>query len=164
MVLVTMPTRKQQIVFGDPFYNELLGYFTLPQLLSNYGLPSSVLIYAWSLDPLFKAPYDPFSVVVIYADIGIMAEYIASNEVVGDMYRGCPTQGYLTLRTWDPKLGISLLQIASMGAGDGVNENSFEHFKPLQEATSMSLDDFYLRFKDPASTKCLEAPVDIWDR
>ena len=164
LVLVTQPMRDEKIAFGDPYYDELLGYYRLPQLLSNYGPPSDVLIATWSYEPMLRADYEPFIVVVIYSDLGIMAEYVAPKELVNDAYRGCPTQGYLTLRTWDPESGISLKKIASMGAAEGISENAYDYFRPIEEATSMTLDEFYQTFKNPDTTACLETPADIWPR
>jgi hypothetical protein len=161
LVLVTWPMRDGVVAFNEPYYKELLGYYRLSQLLTNYGRPSDVLIATWPHDPFLKADYDPFSVVVLYTEVGIMAEYIAPTEKVGDRYRGCPIQGYLTLRTWDPEQAVPLAKIAAMGAGRGINENSIDYFKSIEEATSMTLDEFYRVFKYPDNTTCLEA-LDLW--
>lgn len=163
LAFVTFPTRESIAVFGEPYYMDLLYYYLLPQLLNNYGRPSIVLIAPWPHDPFMDADYDPFSVVVIYQDLGIMAEYIAPNELDGGYYRACPVQGYLTLRTWDPNQVIPLEKIAALGAGIGISETSFDYFKPIEEATSISLEEFYQTFTDAQDTSCLETPVELWE-
>ncbi len=66
-------TREHQEVFGDPLLNKIMQYYLLPQLLSNYGPPSSILIGAWHDDPFLKAPYTEFSTVLVYYDLGSYA-------------------------------------------------------------------------------------------
>jgi len=83
--LVTAPQRENKYVFGDSNYLDLLENYTLPELLSNYGLPSEVLVMAFPYDPFLKADYEPFSLVVIYSDLGIMAEYISPTQWIGEM-------------------------------------------------------------------------------
>lgn len=162
LVLVTWPMRDGIVAFDELHYKELLGYYRLPQLLTNYGEPSDILIATWPPDPFLKADYDPFSIVVLYTEQGIMAEYIAPAKRVGDLYQGCPTQGYLTLRTWDPEQAIPLPKIAAMGAGVGIGENSIDYFKPIEEATSMTASEFFQVFKVPDNEICLETPIDLW--
>lgn len=160
--LVTRPQRDQKSVFGDSTYSNLTEYYSLPQLLSNYGLPSDVLVISFPHDPFVKADYDPFSIVVIYEELGIMAEYISPTQRVGDQSRGCPGQSYLTLRTWDTKKNIPLKKIASIAAGDGISETAYDYFLPVQDATSMSISDFYNTFKEPDTNQCLEVPSNLW--
>jgi hypothetical protein len=130
---------------------------------------------AFPRDPFLNADYEPFSLVVIYADLGIMAEYIFPTEWIGDMVelptpnlfvgeiaRGCPSQGRVILRTWDPKKNIDLKKIASIAAGEGINENSYDFFKPIQDAASISVNDFYNKFKEPNNNKCLDVPSTVW--
>ncbi len=160
--LVTWPQRDQRVVFGDKNYSDLIEYYSLPSLLSNYGLPSEVLVISFPHDPFLKAPYDAFSIVVIYKELGIMAEYIAPTQRIEDKVRGCPDQSYLTLRTWDTKKDISLKKIASIAAGDGISETAYDYFVPIQDATSMSIDDFYNIYKEPGNNQCLEVPSKLW--
>ncbi len=147
----------------------------LPQLLSNYGMPSEVLVIAFPYDIFSKADYEPFSIVVIYSDLGIMAEYVSPTQWVGKMVelptpglsvgeiaRGCPSQSYLTLRTWDVKKNIPIREIASIASGEGISETAYDYFFPIQEATSMSINDFYEKFKEPNNTLCLDLPSSLW--
>lgn len=173
--LATTSQKDGMYVFGDNNYSELLNYYTLPQLLSNYGLPSDVLVIAFPYDPFLKADYEPFSIVVIYSNLGIMAEYISPTQWIGEMVelptpnlwvgeitRGCPSQGYLTLRTWDVRKNISIKRIASIAAGEGMSETAYDYYAPIQEATSMSINEFYNTFKQPNNTQCLDVLSNLW--
>ena len=134
----------------------------LPQVLSNYGQPSSVLLGVWREDFL-KAPYDPFSVVVVYSDLGFLIEYVAPSKLVGDYLQGCITEEvYLTLWSWDTDKDLSFAEVVSVKSIDeGFTTGSAEYFRPLEEATSMTLDEFHQIFKDPNNTQCLEFPVEL---
>jgi len=169
--LVADTQQDNEYVFGDSSSLDLTEYYNLPQLLSNYGLPSDVLVVAWPHDPFLKADYEPFSLVVIYSNLGIMAEYISPTQWIGEMVelptpdlwvgesaRGCPNQSYLTLRTWDVKKNIPIREIASIAAGEGIDANAYDYFVPIQKATSMSLNDFYNTFKEPNNNQCIEVP------
>jgi len=175
LTLVTTPQRENKYVFGNSNYLDLLEYYTLPQLLSNYGLPSEVLVIAFPYDPFLKADYEPFSLVIIYSDLGIMAEYISPTQWIGEMMelttpdlwvgesaRGCPFQSYLTLRTWDVKKNIPIKEIASIAAGEGMSDTAYDYFVPIQKATSMSIEDFYIKFKEPDNNQCIELSSIFW--
>lgn len=169
--LVATPQRDQKYVYGDSNYSDLIKYYTLPRLLSNYGVPSDVLVIAFPHDIFSKADYEPFSIVVIYLDLGIMAEYISPTQWVGEMVelptpglsvgeiaRGCPSQSRLTLRTWDVNKNIPIKKIASIASGEGMSETAYDYFVPIQKATSMSINDFYNTFKEPNNNICLDLP------
>jgi len=47
-------------------------------------------------------------------------------------------------------------------AGSEINELNMVYFKSVEEATSMSLDEFYQTFKNPSYTDCLETPQKLW--
>lgn len=166
--LVTIPQKNQKHIYGNNNYSELIQYYTLPYLLNNYGVPSEVLVLAFPRDPFLHADYEPFSFVVIYSEIGIMAEYISPTQWigemkelstpslwVGDIARGCPSQSILTLRTWDIKKNIPIKKIASIATSEGISETAYDYFKPIQDVTSMSINDFYEIFKDPKNTQCI---------
>jgi hypothetical protein len=101
-------------------------------------------------------------VVVIYKNLGIMAEYIAPAENDGNNVRWCPMQSYLTLGTWNPNSGIPLKSIAGMVATVGINEVNIDFFRPIEEATSMTVVDFYNTFQIIDEHICLETPRELW--
>jgi hypothetical protein len=49
-----------------------------------------------------------------------------------------------------------------MGAGVGIGENSTDYFKPIEEATSMTVSKFLQTFKVTDNEICLETPIDLW--
>jgi hypothetical protein len=175
--LVADAQQDNKYVYGDDNYSNLLEYYTLPELLSNYGVPSEVLVIAFPHDPFLKADYEPFSLVVIYSELGIMAEYITPTQWIGEMVelptpdlwaaeiaRGCPSQSSLTLRTWDVKKNIPIKEIASIAAGEGMSDTAYDYFVPIEKATLMSLNDFYNTFKESDNNQCIDVPSSrLWN-
>lgn len=162
MGLSTFPTYQDEAIFGSDFYTKVTYYYQLSQLLTNYGPPSSVLIAVWRYVPFLKADYEVFSVVVIYEDQGILVEYIAPVEQTERYFQGCPQLGFLDVRVWDPKSGLTLREIAATDAGEGLSGTSFDYFRLIDHATSITIDEFYEVFKNPNNTSCLTTPAKIW--
>jgi hypothetical protein len=151
-------------VFGDPFYKELLDYYLLPQILSNYGPPTEVRIMPFPDDPSYSANYKiPFSLVLFYPDQGIFIEYIFPRDKTGSQFNGCPSQtGYLSLITWSPETKLSLTDVVKWNSGLGINELNADYSKPIEEATGTSVNDFYQKYKDANNKACLVTPISIW--
>jgi len=72
-------------------------------------------------------------------------------------------RSYLSLRTWDPKQNISPKEVASIAASGGISESAHDHFKPIEEAAGMSVNNYYAKFADPAQSACLEVASNLWN-
>ena len=151
-----------EYAFGGSEYDQLFYYYTLPQIFSNYGPPASVYIGTWTEGPILGGPYIPFSVVLYYPETGFLIEYTSPNKKVGQYVQGCPQLSLFTLYTVSPDEDISLEKILSNSSGDGIRAENIDYFKPIEEATGMTIDEFYQKFKDPNNTECLETPIDLW--
>lgn len=149
------------VTYGDLFFDQLLQNYMLPQILSNYGRPTQVLILPYYDNSMYPPDYIvPLSLVLSYQGQGFFIEYILPRETVGDHYVGCPWKaGYLILKVWPPESERTLAEVIG---GGSVGINGLKFTKPIEEATSMTLDEFYQKFKDPVTTECLETPKDLW--
>jgi hypothetical protein len=147
--------------YGDSFFDQLLQNYMLQQILSNYGQPTQVVVMPYYDNPLNDPDFIiPFSLSLFYADQGIFVEYLFPRETVGDHYVGCPWKAaYIILQVWSPESHPSLSEIIQ---GNSVGINSLMFTKSIEESTSMTLEQFYQRFKDPNNTSCLETPIDLW--
>ncbi len=152
-------------VYGEPFFYQTLDYYLLPNILSEYGRPSDILIAPFPDDPDYPSDAKiPFSIVLFYQDKGIFAEYILPKGKNGENLVGCPTKaGYLTVIVWPPNQHLSIETVASMNTGLGINKLNVDYFKTIENATSMTVEDFYQTFKSPESTACIETPKNIWN-
>ena len=153
---------QSKVVFGNSTFIQLLGYYMLPNILSIYGEPDKVLIKPI----LYDAPYlvqDKFSLVLFFSERGFAVEYVFPLTKNNDGYVGCPMDsGYISIITWNPEHELSLAEIARRAIGNGMNELTIEYFKSLEEATSMTLDEFSQEFKIQEENKCLNTPLTIW--
>lgn len=159
--LGTRVVRENIPVFGEKQYNEILDYYSLGQILEYYGKPSEILVAAWPNDPFLKAPYDPFIVVLIYKEDGIIAEYVSPSERVDGKVHGCPTDSRISVRTYVAEENQSIEEIASVASGVEFNKSSYPFFKHIEEVAPLTLNEFYEEFKSSSGQICLDI-VDMW--
>jgi hypothetical protein len=147
---------------GHPFFKNLVGYYYLPQILKNYGKPSTVLAYPEWKDPDYPDNYVlEFSFFIVYYDLGFSLEYITLQETSGNFFVGCPSKGaFINLTTWDPALKPTLKEIAAWSTGYRINELTIDQYKPIEEVTSMSVEDFYKTFQNPNA--CVRTLKKVW--
>jgi hypothetical protein len=157
--------RVLEYIFGDEDLLDLVDDYTLPGILSTYGLPTSILIAPY-FDERPELP-DPswiwFSVVLIYEDHGFLAEYIMPRRMIDASFAACVNQNTeLTIISWDPNHSISLAEILSIKSGIGINKHFIDYVMPLDEATTMTIDEFAEAFQVPGTDACVYTPMELW--
>jgi hypothetical protein len=149
------------LALGSPGYEkeftEDLDNYLLSQLLATYGQPSEVLLRTY-LDP--EGMY-PFHLLLYYPEQGIMVRYIDLAERDEETLRFCPKQPGITLWLWSPERKMTIMDIAVTGAA-GFPENEVAYFRPLDEVTELSVEQFHQTFAQPADDTCLETPANLW--
>lgn len=146
-------------VYGDRVFNMELHDYLLPSILAAYGQPKQVLLTVLPDEP--DSPYmnwHPFSVAIIYPDKGLYIEFEMSRQTLGGNYCARLDSSHISLATWDPKHEMSLEYIVEKA---GLSITARNH-KSIEEATSLSVEDFYKVFRDPENITCLETPMKIW--
>ena len=94
-------------------------------------------------------------------DIG--SAVIASYEIIGEHYAACTTQIMeLKVVTWDPSNFKSLPNVLTSVSGIKLHEGIIDYFKPLEEATSLTLESFTEIFQDPETEACISTPMELW--
>lgn len=146
-------------ITGDPVFNERVRYYMLPNILSTYGTPSNILVAAYPNDPLSPGS-EPFSVVIIYEQQGFFIEYVSFRQSEANYYIGCPSKSHVAVSAWDRKTQRKQADIFLKG-GMVLNDTNFSYYKPIKEATSMTINDFVARFSAPTED-CLRTPISIW--
>jgi hypothetical protein len=149
-------------LYGDASFNKAFSNLLLPKILSDYGKPGKVLVAAFpdELDRPSEKWY-PFTLVLFYPDKGIFVEYIFPREQKGNDYIGCPWKAEIIVAVWDPNREISFVEVVK-DAGLQINELNIDYFLPVDEATSMTVDDFFQNFQDSTNTECLKTPMELW--
>lgn len=149
-------------VFETQIHNQLLEKYTLSQVLSTLGFPDQVYIVTAARKPS-RTTWWPFRVFVPYSELGIFIEYTSPLERVGDDVIGCPLEAHIDFWLASPEKKASYSQIFSnIGGWEYKKFPDFPDYKPLEEATGMTLEMFYQTFRDPNNLLCLETPADMW--
>lgn len=136
----------------DPYYLKLMHYYTISEILTNYGPPDNVWLRKEEGDAINKIPmrinllYLPESQGLrFFVSYYTIAKEEAENLIV------CPAQS---------EIGISVDYFENQNANDKfLRENDF---LPLNEVISMNMDDFYTTFITPNNTQCLEIPANVF--
>jgi hypothetical protein len=145
--------KYDQNVFDNPYFPQYISYYSLPNLLSNYGAPSKAYL---GIDLGREMGFDNlFHLYLDYFESGWGVHFIMPLRQEGDFYIGCPAQAFTVLSLWSPE------DIAT-AAENQAGLDEFGIYKPFEEVTNISLEEFYERHRDPNNTQCLETPVDKW--
>lgn len=150
--------------FDSPGFNNLFSYYMLPNILAVYGKPTQILV--WSFHQDLGSPYTwfPFTIVLLYEEKGFLIAYTAKREQANDVYIGCPLHSYFVLTSWVPGQEKTWRDAQSKLSGIGLNDGTVDEFRPVREVTSLSVDDFYRKFKDTNNKDCLSTPISLWQR
>jgi hypothetical protein len=149
-------------VFDSASFGERVGYFLLPHILSEQGMPEAVLI---STDggPERGRDVPGFYVLLFYPDQGLLVSYTTYRELAGANVRGCLSSAHVELELAPPGHGDSFSEYLSQTQWANLWPVPADspHWKPIEKATSMSLDEFYETFRQ-ATDQCIETPASIW--
>jgi hypothetical protein len=137
-------------IFDSQIFGERLGYYILPQVLSEQGIPTSVMI----------APHGGaagFGILLLYPERGLLIDYTAQMERVGSKIRGCPANAHVDMELFPPGKSDSFFEFLKQ-TDWAIKMN---YYKPLENITSMSVDEFYKIFSKPTD-QCIETPAKLW--
>jgi len=85
--------------------------------------------------------------------------YHGPAQKLGKTLRLCPSQADVGLVLWSPEYSMTLDRLANLG-NEVVGDMSW--FRSLEEATGMSVEQFYQSFVQPNNKLCLETPTNMW--
>jgi hypothetical protein len=143
-------------IFDSKFFGEKINAYTLPQVLSDLGVPGEALISTFG-GPLTRGGTGGFDLLLLYPDQGVLINYTTQLRLNGKEVRGCLTNAHVEMdlhASGQPALFNEALKKTDWA----VKMNSY---KPLEEATSMSVQDFYETFRVSTDT-CIETSAEIW--
>jgi len=145
-------------IYGLPSFIQRVEYYSLSHLLSEQGVPTSVMI-ASSGPGKNRRGSILTHIAVFYPDVGIWAQYttLVNEKEVGSSIISCPVNAHIEMTLVPPGNPDSFFSLLDK-TDWGITKNSY---KPLEEATSMSVEEFYEIFRNPTD-KCIETPVNLW--
>lgn len=137
-------------------------YYAIDNILSKYGKPTEVRVGAWYLEPMSDQYFEPFTISLYYPEKGFLIEYYGQNKNNSDKkWDLCPWQVHIYITSWDPDETLTIKQLG-MGTGDTWSPYNLDYFKPIQEASGISVDEFYNLFKDGSTQTCIETDATLW--
>jgi hypothetical protein len=132
--------------------------YQLAQLLTNYGKPAEVYINTF---PSSSTNTVPMLLILHYPEQGILAFYNTDARIVNGTVTVCQLENNPMLRLWAPAgEEKDRLEKQDLFALVG-NWKSSKPLLPLNEASSLSIDDFYKLFKSPGNG-CIKSPAELW--
>lgn len=145
-------------IYGSSTFIKRVQYYSLSHLLSEQGIPSSVMI-ASSGSSINRSGSINFDIVVLYPNQGIWARYTTSinEDQVGSIIISCPINSHIEMNLYPPGNPDSFYTLLEK-TDWSITKNSY---KPLEEATSMSVEEFYQTFQN-LTDKCIETPAKLW--
>lgn len=143
-------------VYDSSHFGERLRPYMLSNVLSENGTPTAVLI-ATDGGPE-RGKYVPgFYILLLYPNQGILVNYTTNRELVDGNVRGCPPNAHVEMELYPP--GQTELFFESLKQTDWAVK--MDYYRPLEEVTSMSLEQFYETFQQPTD-KCIETHANLW--
>jgi hypothetical protein len=134
------------------------GGITLSEMLSGYGIPKDILIFAKSSSSML--PYASYELVLYYPDQGIFAIYEGETQH-GRRLQICQSE-FITsypppyLYLWSPgknKTFDDIREEIQMPRG------RYAIYYPLEDLSGMSIEEFYTTYVDPMNANvCFEIP------
>ena len=137
----------------QPFYN-------LSTILTEYGEPEEVWIKALGLQDW--GAY----MLLSYPSQGFLAMYSFSvlpnrqKNVIPICFDGTQPETSRTLALWNSDNKWSVQEVSNRAASIWFDD--YPRYLPLQQATGLTLEEFYQTFKDGNPGACLETPLDLW--
>ena len=144
-------------VFDSSFFSEKVSAYMLSHVLSEQGVPESVLL-STSGGPLTRGGTGGFEIVLLYPNQGVFVHYTTQMYIIGKNVRGCLQNAHVKMDLFPMEdVDNFLFQIETATEWLYISDG----FKPLEETTSMPVDEFYNIFSHPTDN-CIETPANLW--
>ena len=150
---------RDRITYNHPDYYKRFAGYTLPSILTNLGKPTGVKVFA--TQTAIESGEYPFDIVLDYPEQGVSISYEGFTKMSGDQFQLCPQDTFFTLYLWSPH--YSDMSLVNNGRGRYfIPWEYLPRYKDVEDASGMTLDEFYSKFQDQGNQNCLIAPINIW--
>jgi hypothetical protein len=143
-------------VFDSKIFDERVSSYTLAHVLSEQGVPSSVMLATFG-GPLTRGSKGGFDILLLYPDQGVLVNYRTQMHLMGSTVRGCPANAYIQMELYPPGKPNAFLE--GLKHTDWVVK--LNDYKPLDEVTPMTIQEFYDLFRQPTD-KCIDTLAKLW--
>lgn len=151
-----------ETLFNSKTFGARLHLYMLSQVLSEQGIPTAVLISTNGGANLGNN-VPGFYILLFYPDQGILVSYTTNKQLVGGNLRGCPANAHVGLELFSSGHGDSFSEFLSQTQWANLWPVPADspNWKPVEKATSMSIEQFYETFRQPTD-KCIDTPAKLW--
>lgn len=151
-------------VFDSVDFGRRASYFMLPHVLTEQGRPDAVVISTLA-SPVTRTNstiVGGFDTVLLYPGQGLLVHYTTQMQLDGEKVRGCMANAHVELELYPSGERDSFAEYlaSTKWAGMWPVPNNL-YWKPIENATTMTLDQFYETFRQPTE-KCIETPASLW--
>lgn len=144
---------------GQSSYWQLFQKYSLQNVLSEYGLPSRVLIFAEMYQEEFLWDRDALHIRLLYPKKGIYVSYDMPLRRNGDNGTACLANANFSL--WLTSPDLSKFFEVWWENSQGYTNFSSTFDTPIEEAIGMNIESFYEIFSKE-SAPCITTPINIW--
>ena len=146
--------------FVEPAFAQATQSFQLTEILKLYGQPKQIMISTYSSQPLGWPVF--FDIQLFYPDHGFLIAYESLMVSSTNGYvKGCPSKSNINMGLWEPGKYSSINEIPE-DIRNNISAFPLSSYLQIDEATKMSIQDFYETFKNDDGTLCLETPSNLW--
>jgi hypothetical protein len=125
----------------------------LPDILTRFGQPDEVWLETMS----HKRELLPFRLNLVYLQVGMAVGYVVDGDIEDDMVIGCfAAEETGRIRLIVPDTATSYRDFPTIFEED-------RRYLPLQEATTLTIEDFMHHFLDPTQPHCLQTLAELWE-
>jgi len=130
--------------------------YSIPSVLSQYGLPGEVWLSAFSGYPNDDRSPRPSAMHMLYPEMEVLFNYWGYPGIVEDgIVKNC-LEGGPSLKIWAPG------ELPSMETFDERFSYMTYPYLHVEEALGMNLNLFYETYKGESGYICIETPADLW--
>jgi hypothetical protein len=137
-------------IFNSQLFGERLNYYMLPHMLTEQGIPTSVKIAS-------HGGAAGFGILILYPERGLLIDYSAQMDSTDMVLRGCPANAHVEMELYPPGTSDSFYELLQQTDWS----TRLNNYKPLEEVTSLSIEEFYQTFKEP-NDGCIETSTEFW--
>ncbi len=139
-------------------FSKQIEYYMLPNILTEYGNPTTVMLSTMAKLPSSGVP-GGFKLLLLYPEKGILVNYTMQMQITAENVMGCPSNAHhVELGLYPSGQADSFFDLLEPSGWPQIIQKTY---KPIDEATSMSQEDFYRTFSQHTD-KCILTPANLW--
>jgi hypothetical protein len=101
---------------------------------------------------------EPMSLLLLYKDRGFLAGYTFPRKIQDAEYVGCSLETEAYAISWVPDPDSNLFMMLR-----GTDWRAYAaEYRPIQEVSDFTVDEFYQVFQQPEAMDCITTPREIW--